>query len=45
MELTVLVGEWLKRIPDFELAAGFGPRIVHKTADILVSLPLTWGAQ
>lgn len=28
MELTLIINEWLRRVPDFELAPGFVPRIV-----------------
>jgi hypothetical protein len=37
MELTVLVGEWLKPIPEFELARGFTPNIVHGHAEKLAT--------
>ncbi|MGV0793223.1 cytochrome P450 [Mycolicibacterium sp. XJ1819] len=28
MELTLVIGEWLKRVPEFELAPGYEPEIV-----------------
>jgi len=42
MELRVFLEEWLKKIPDFELAPGFTPRIVEAEVDRLASLPLRW---
>ncbi len=45
-EMTVLVGEWLKRIPDFALAPGYTPAVVYeRVGDELSSLPLTWNTQ
>ncbi|BBZ14826.1 cytochrome P450 [Mycobacterium branderi] len=43
MELTFVINEWLNRIPDFELAPGYTPRI-HFPANTfsLTSLPLRW---
>jgi cytochrome P450 len=44
MELVVIVGEWLKRIPEFELAPGYEPEIKFPTKTFaLKSLPLQFG--
>jgi cytochrome P450 len=44
MELTLVIGEWLKRIPDFELEDGYTPRIRFPANTFsLTSLPLRWG--
>lgn len=41
MELTLVVSEWLSRIPDFELAAGYTPEITWPSATCsLPTLPL-----
>ncbi|PRC43819.1 cytochrome P450, partial [Mycobacterium sp. ITM-2017-0098] len=41
MELKLVVSEWLARIPDFELAAGFVPEITWPSATCaLPALPL-----
>jgi cytochrome P450 len=44
MELTVIVGEWLKKIPEFELAPGYTPEIRFPAKTFaLKSLPLRYG--
>jgi cytochrome P450 len=44
MELTVIVGEWLKQIPEFELAPGYEPGIRFPSKTFaLKSLPLIFG--
>ena len=44
MELTVIVGEWLKRIPEFKLAPGYTPEIKFPSKTFaLTSLPLQFG--
>jgi cytochrome P450 len=44
MELTVLVDEWLKQIPEFELAPGYEPEIRFPSKTFaLKSLPLQFG--
>jgi cytochrome P450 len=44
LELTLVVGEWLKRIPEFELAPGYTPEIRFPSKSFaLKSLPLRWG--
>lgn len=44
IELTIVIGEWLKRIPDFELPAGYIPVINFPSKSFaLKSLPLSWG--
>jgi cytochrome P450 len=43
IELTVIVGEWLKQLPDFELPAGYIPEIKFPSKTFaLRSLPLRW---
>lgn len=43
MELTVIVGEWLKQIPDFEALADYAPEIKFPSMSFaLKSLPLRW---
>jgi cytochrome P450 len=43
IELTIVVDEWLKQIPDFELAAGYTPEIKFpSTSFALKTLPLRW---
>ena len=43
MELTLVVNEWLKRIPDFEVKSGFTPHIEWPANTFaLTSLPLQW---
>lgn len=43
IELTVIVGEWLKQIPDFELAADYAPEIRFPSKTFaLKQLPLSW---
>jgi cytochrome P450 len=45
IELTVIVDEWLKQIPDFELPPGYTPDIKFPSKTFaLKSLPLSWGA-
>jgi hypothetical protein len=41
----VIIVEWLKRIPEFELAPDFTPNIDTTHTEILSSLPLTWSTQ
>jgi cytochrome P450 len=44
MELTVIVDEWLKRIPEFELAPGYQPEIKFPSKTFaLKDLPLRFG--
>jgi cytochrome P450 len=44
MELTVIVGEWLKKIPDFKLAPGYTPEIKFPSKTFaLTHLPLQFG--
>ncbi|WP_179967816.1 cytochrome P450 [Mycolicibacterium monacense] len=44
IELTLIVGEWLQRIPDFSLAAGYEPEIVFPANTFALDrLPLQWG--
>lgn len=45
MEMAVFLDEWLKRLPEFELAPGFVPKIVSAGGDKLASLPLIWATQ
>ncbi|HEV7580389.1 MAG TPA: cytochrome P450, partial [Mycobacterium sp.] len=43
IELTVIVGEWLKQIPDFELAPDYAPEISFPSKTFaLKELPLSW---
>jgi cytochrome P450 len=45
IELTVVIDEWLNRIPDFELPRGYTPDIKFPSNSFaLKSLPLSWGA-
>jgi cytochrome P450 len=44
IELTIVVNEWLKQIPDFELPPGYTPEVKFpSTYFALKSLPLRWG--
>jgi hypothetical protein len=44
MELTVIVDEWLKRIPEFELAPDYRPEIKFPSKTFaLKELPLRFG--
>ncbi len=44
IELTIIVEEWLKQIPDFQLPEGYIPEIPFPSKTFgLKSLPLTWG--
>jgi cytochrome P450 len=44
IELTVIVGEWLKKIPEFELAPGYTPEIRFPAKTFaLKALPLRYG--
>jgi cytochrome P450 len=44
IELTVVIDEWLKQIPEFELQPGYIPEIKFpSTSFALKSLPLSWG--
>ncbi|MBV9015664.1 MAG: cytochrome P450 [Alphaproteobacteria bacterium] len=47
LEMAAFVSEWLGRIPNFELAPGFAPAIVHKPTSVthLNSLMLRWKAR
>lgn len=43
IELTVIVAEWLKQIPDFTLPEGYAPEIKFPSKTFaLKSLPLSW---
>jgi cytochrome P450 len=44
IEIQALLGEWLKRIPDFEVEPGFTPTIGHdeEGPTCLAALPLRW---
>jgi cytochrome P450 len=44
-ELAVIVTEWLRAVPDFELERGFTPRFTFRQGGsvVLSSLPLRWG--
>ena len=46
MELSLIVAEWLRRIPEFKLQPGFVPEIVcdRSTTFRLATLPLRWPA-
>ncbi|OMC55621.1 cytochrome [Mycobacterium sp. IS-836] len=44
IELTVIVGEWLRQIPDFEAPTDYAPEIKFPSKSFaLKSLPLRWG--
>jgi cytochrome P450 len=44
IELTIIVAEWLKQIPDFELPPGYTPDIAFPSKTFaLKELPLHWG--
>jgi cytochrome P450 len=44
IELTIIVAEWLKQIPDFELPADYAPEINFPSKTFaLKQLPLHWG--
>ena len=44
IELTVIVGEWLKQIPDFEAPPDYTPEIAFPSKTFaLKELPLRWG--
>ncbi|WP_099184086.1 MULTISPECIES: cytochrome P450 [Mycobacterium] len=44
IELAIVVGEWLKQIPDFELPQGYTPYIKFPSKSFaLKSLPVSWG--
>ena len=44
MEMTVMIEEWLQRIPDFSLARGYTPQVKWtQDAHQLDTLPLRWG--
>ncbi|OBK63357.1 cytochrome [Mycobacterium colombiense] len=46
MELAIVVGEWLRQIPDFVLPQGYTPVIKFPSKSFaLKSLPLTWGSR
>ncbi len=46
MELNLIIEEWLRRVPDFELEPGFTPRIGWPANTYsLTSLPLHWAAR
>ncbi|ORA71923.1 cytochrome P450 [Mycobacterium heidelbergense] len=43
IELTIIVDEWLRQIPDFELPQGYTPEIKFPSKSFaLKSLPLSW---
>ena len=43
MELTLVINEWLRRVPDFELAPGFEPDVTFPAPTLgLVHLPLVF---
>jgi cytochrome P450 len=43
MELSLVVGEWLSRVPDFEVPRDFTPEISFPAQTFsLTSLPLRW---
>jgi len=44
-ELTVIVAEWLRAVPDFELEPGFTPNFTFTQGGAIMpsSLPLRWG--
>jgi cytochrome P450 len=43
IELTTIVGEWLRQIPDFELPPGYSPEIKFPSKTFaLKELPLSW---
>jgi cytochrome P450 len=45
IELTIVVAEWLKQIPDFEVSADYIPEIPFPSKTFaLKSLPLSWGS-
>lgn len=41
-EIRVFIGEWLKRIPDFEIKSGCNPLVIPGKANRVAYLPLTW---
>ncbi len=44
IELNIIVDEWLRQIPDFELPPGYTPEIKFPSKSFaLKSLPLSWG--
>ncbi len=44
IELTVIVGEWLRQIPDFDVPADYVPEINFPSKSFaLKELPLRWG--
>jgi len=44
LELAVIVDEWLRQIPDFELPPGYTPDVEFPSKALaLKSLPLRWG--
>ena len=44
IELTIIVAEWLKQIPDFELPEDYQPEIKFPSKTFaLTTLPLSWG--
>jgi len=45
LELTVIIAEWLKQIPDFALQPGYTPEIPFPSKTFaLKALPLRWGS-
>jgi cytochrome P450 len=43
IELTVIVGEWLNQIPDFEVPPDYQPEILFPSKTFaLKALPLSW---
>jgi cytochrome P450 len=45
LELKVSVEEWLKRIPEFSIAAGYRPSHRAGSVATVLSLPLVWGTR
>ncbi len=44
IELSIVVDEWLRQIPDFELLPGYSPEINYPSKSFaLKALPLSWG--
>ncbi|OBH03099.1 cytochrome [Mycobacterium sp. E2699] len=46
IELAIVIDEWLRQIPDFQLPQGYTPEIKFPSKSFaLKSLPLSWGGQ
>ena len=41
-ELRIFLEEWLKRIPDFDVASGEAPVYAYGMVSAIVKLPLVW---